>query len=184
MALNIFYFPQSFFKAGFRSFWTSPVNSQFETLDNRPSLRGEALGTAIFSKLSARIPRGDIPDALTNSLRFSSCIVQLHQRDVLIISLYGFPGATRCQNNIRMNDLLLSYVWDIVQKVGLPFIVAGDFNEKPQSLPIFDAFRQIGAIEIHQWFKNNFGYDLPATCREATRNDTAILHPLDCSVPH
>ena len=168
---------QSFFKAGFRSFWSLPVQSQFETTDNRPSLRGEALGTAIFSKIPARIPRVEIPDALSNSLRFVCCIVQFQHRDVLIISIYGFPGATRCQNNVRMNDLLLSFVWDIIQRVGLPFIVAGDFNEKPQSLPIFDAFRQIGATEIHQWFKGKHGYDLPATCREATRNDTAILHP-------
>ena len=168
---------QSFFKAHYRSFRSPPVQSQFETTDHRPSLRGEALGSAIFSKLPARVPRVDIPDALTNSLRFSCCVVQFQQRDVLIVSVYGFPGATRLQNYVKMNDLLLSYVWDVIQKTGLPFIVAGDFNERPQTLPIFDAFRQIGAIEIHQWFKNRHGYDLPATCREVTRNDTAILHP-------
>ena len=165
------------FQANYRCFWSPPVASQFETIDKRPSLRGEALGTAIFSRFHARLPRVTIPDSLTNSIRFNCCIIQLQRRDVLVVSIYGFPGATRCQNNVRMNDLLLSAVWDVIQHVGLPFIVAGDFNEKPQSLPIFEAFRRLGAIEVHQWFENKFGHQLPATCRNATRNDTAILHP-------
>ena len=129
------------------------------------------------TKLNARVPRFQIPQALTDSLRFSCCIIHIKQRDVLIIAFYCFPGATRNQNNVRMNDLLLSFVWDVIQNVGLPFIVAGDFNERPDSLPIFNAFRQIGAIEVHQWYQNKYGCQLPATCREATRNDTAIIHP-------
>ena len=169
---------KSFSDKGFKSFWSPPVSSQFDTIDGRPSFRGEALGTAIFTRLPSRLPRFHIPEALTNSLRFSCCVLHIKQRDVLFISIYGFPGATRCQNGVRMNDLLLTYVWDVIQNVNLPFIVAGDFNEPPSNLPIFEVFRHVGAFEVNQWYFNKFGFKLPATCRSATRNDTAIIHPL------
>ena len=173
---------KSFLDKSFRSFWSLPVSSQFDTIDGRPSFRGEALGTAIFSNVPARLPRFSIPEVLTQSLRFCCCILQVKQREILLVTIYGFPGATRCQNGVRMNDLLLALIWDVIQNVNLPFIVAGDFNEPPTSLPIFRAFRDIGAFEINEWYQNRYGVKLPATCRSSTRNDTAIIHPLlaDC----
>ena len=168
---------KSFSQHKFRSFWSPPVPSQFETLDGRPSFRGEAVGSAIFTCLPSRTLRVDIPVALMNSLRFSCAVIRIHQRDVLVISIYGFAGVAKFQREVKMNDLLLTYVWDIVQKAGLPFVIAGDFNEPPHLLPIFKAFKDVGAIEIHQWYYHRFQEKLPATCRNATFNDTAIVHP-------
>ena len=161
----------------FRSFWSLPVQSRQETLDHRPSLRGESLGTAIFTTLPSRRPRVTIPVPLEQSLRFCCSVIRIGQFEVLVVSVYGFPTTSRVQNGIRMNDLLLSYTWDVIQHVGLPFIVCGDFNEPPMKLPIFQAFAQVGAVEANQWYLNKFGSLLPPTCRNATRNDTAIIHP-------
>ena len=168
---------KSFSQHGVRSFWSPPVASQFETMDGRPSFRGEALGSAVFTSLPARVLRVDIPVALSNSQRFSCAVVRIHDRDILFISLYGFAGVAKFQREVKMNDLLLTYVWDIIQRAGLPFVVAGDFNEPPHLLPIFKAFKEVGAVEVHQWYFNRFHEKLPATCRNATFNDTAIIHP-------
>ena len=168
---------KSFLNACSRSFWSLCAQSQFESQDDRPSFRGEAVGSAIFSNVPCRSTRVSIPDALWNSARFSSAIVRLHQTDVLIISVYGFAGVGKNQRGVKMNDLLLTYIWDIVQKVGLPFIIAGDFNEPPKNLPIFRYFADVGAFELHSWYRNRFHQQLEPTCRGATFNDTAIFHP-------
>ena len=168
---------QSFLQKKFRCFWSPPVQSQFDTQDSRPSFRGEALGTAIFTSIPARRARVDVPIALTNSCRFCCNVIQIKQRDVLVVSLYGFPGATRVQHGKRMNNILLTCVLEVVQRTGLPFIIAGDFNEPPTSLPIFSEFSAMGAVEIHTWYFQKFGRKLPPTCRGATFNDTAVIHP-------
>ena len=181
---------KSFSKVSYRSFWSLAAQPQFESRDDRPSFRGEAVGTAIFSKLPCRNVRISIPPALWNSARFSCAIVRLHQTDVLFISVYGFAGANKVQRGVKMNDLLLTYVWDIIQQVGWPFIVAGDFNEPPNSLPVFKFFSDAGAFELHSWVQHRWGKKLEPTCRGATHNDTVIFHPwfssfiLDAVVDH
>ena len=171
---------KSFWEKRFRSFWSLPVSNRQETLDFRPSFRGESLGTAIFTCLPSRVARVDIPLALINSLRFnaSDSIVRFRNFEVLMVSVYGYPSTCRVQDGVRMNNLLLTYTWDIVQKVGLPFVICGDFNEPPESLPIFQMFKNVGAIEANRWYENKFGCRLPPTCKGVTRNDTAILHPV------
>ena len=169
---------KAFWEKKYRSFWSLPVQNRQETLDLRPSFRGESLGTAIFTCLPSRTARVDIPLALANSIRFNASSVRFHDMEVLVVSIYGFPSTCRVQDGVRMNNLLLTYTWDIVQKVGLPFLVCGDFNEPPESLPVYQMFRDIGAIEANRWFLNKFGTQLPATCKGATRNDTVVLRPV------
>ena len=42
---------------GFHAFWSATVSSKKFSSDNRPSLRGEALGSALFTHLPSRKPR-------------------------------------------------------------------------------------------------------------------------------
>lgn len=63
-------------KCNFRSFWSPPVAPKKHTLDNRPSYRGEALGTAIFSRHPSRVTRVTASTALCESQRFCSCVVR------------------------------------------------------------------------------------------------------------
>eukprot|EP00435_Cladocopium_sp_Y103_P050765 s2212_g15.t1 len=162
-------------RKGFRCFWSKPAPPKKLTSDSRPSFRGEALGTSIFTKLPSRVARINYPAFLWDSCRVCASVVRLGHLDVVIFAVYGF--ATRYQQGVRMNDMFLASIFDLVQQIDMPFIVAGDFNDPPQQLPSFSLFKQLGAVEAFSFFKSKWGYDLPATCLGSTRNDTAILHP-------
>eukprot|EP00435_Cladocopium_sp_Y103_P073917 s162_g45.t1 len=162
-------------RKGFRCFWSKPAPPKKLTSDSRPSFRGEALGTSIFTKLPSRVARINYPAFLWDSCRVCASVVRLGHLDVVIFAVYGF--ATRYQQGVRMNDMFLASIFDLVQQIDMPFIVAGDFNDPPQQLPSFSLFKQLGAVEAFSFFKAKWGYDLPATCLGSTRNDTAILHP-------
>ena len=71
--------------------------------------------------------RGDIPDALRESQRFSASIVRFAMAEVLVTSIYGF--ANRYREGKRPNDLLLMSIIPVITEVGLPLIICGDFNE-------------------------------------------------------
>ena len=159
----------------FRSFWSPPVAPKKQTVDSRPSYRGEALGTAIFSRLPSRSTRIQVPAVLEQSQRFTSCVVRLGSQEILVVAIYGF--ATRYMEGKRPNDLLLACIASFVETVGLPFLICGDFNEPPLKLASFQYFRDLGATEAFQWYENRFHQKLPPTCAGSTRNDTAIIHP-------
>lgn len=159
---------------GYRCFWSKDVPSLNATNDSRPSFRGEASGAAIITRVLARQPRLKIPDLLLNTCRFACAIFRIQSMDVLVISLYGF--AKRYQEGVRMNDILFTLVHQVIAQVDIPFIIAGDFNEPPQKLPIYQEFGKIGVVEAFEYYEQVFGGKLPATCRGATRHDTAIIH--------
>ena len=167
---------RSLLNKGFRCFWSKPVPNKKLTLDSRPSYRGEAIGTSIFTKIPSRLARISVPPFLWDSCRVCCSIIRLHDMDVLLVSVYGF--ATRYQHGVRMNDAFLASIFDLVQQVDLPFIVAGDFNDPPHLLPAFSMFADRGAVEAFTYFKASRDVDLPATCLGSTRNDTCIFHPL------
>lgn len=129
------------FKKGFRCFWSKPVPNKKCTLDDRPSYRGEAIG--ICFKVPSRRARVSIPSYLWDSCRVCCSIVRFHAHEILV-SIYGF--ATRYQHGTRMNDVFLAALFDLVQQVDIPFIIAGDFNDPPHQLPAFSLFREVGAI--------------------------------------
>ena len=159
---------------GYRCFWSKEVESLKATNDHRPSFRGEASGTAIVTRILARQPRLKIPDILYNTCRFTCAIFQVCSMDILVISLYGF--AKKIQEGRRMNDILFTLVHQVIAQVNIPFIIAGDFNEPVQKLPIYQEFKKIGVVEAFEFYEQHFGGQLPATCRGSTRHDTAIIH--------
>ena len=163
-------------KHKYNSFWSLPVAAKKQTLDNRPSYRGEAVGSAIFTRLPARKTRCEIHEGLWNTQRFSTCILRFGKFEILAIAVYGF--ANRHKEGIRPNDILLASLIPVVEQVGLPYIIGGDFNEVLTKLPSYRYFQECGAIEAFQWHRLKFGIDLPATCSGSTCNDTAIMHPM------
>ena len=72
---------------GYRCFWSCPVGNKKDTIDNRPSLRGEASGSAIICNLPSRNYRNPVLPALWNTCRVSTAVVQLRGMEVLIISV-------------------------------------------------------------------------------------------------
>ena len=160
-------------KAGFKCFWSSPAPDKFSTDDGRPSLRGDALGCAVLSKIQSRSYRGSVRPALVETCRFSCAVVQLENFEFLAISIYGFPSSTLAVK--RQNDLLVSLAYQVAAESGLPFVIAGDFNTPVHELPIFSVISESGHVEIFSWYQSR-GVTLPPTCRGATRNDTCIIH--------
>ena len=159
----------------YKSFWSVPVASKKVTLDSRPSYRGEAVDSAIFSKSPARQTRVQVNENLWSTQRFSTCVLRLGTFEVLAVSVYGF--ANRHKEGIRPNDVLIANLIPVVEEVGLPYIAAGDFNEPLAKLPAYRYFHERGAVEAFQWYRSRFGFDLPTTCAGSTRNDTAFMHP-------
>ena len=162
-------------KFKFSCFWSPPVPSKTVTDDFRPSFRGEAVGTLIACNIPARTARVDIPPALQNSLRFCCNITRIGNLEVFVVALYGFQRKT--VQGQKLNDLLLTHIFQLISQVGLPFLIGGDFNEPPMKLPIFDCYRDMGAVEAFHLYQCRFGNELPPTCNDCTRNDTLILHP-------
>ena len=91
-------------------------------------------------------------------------------------SVYGF--ANRYKEGIRPNCLLIASIVPFISEVGLPLIIAGDFNEPLVKLPSFKYFLDMGVIEAFQWYRTKNQSDRPATCCGPTRNDTAFMHPM------
>ena len=88
--------------------------------DNKPSRRGEALGTAIMTLVQSRAARISDTTLLDQSCRFVSCVCSFGTIEVLMVCAYFFPGRT-LEAQAR-NDILLSHLYDYVAKTGMPFI--------------------------------------------------------------
>ena len=168
---------KEFSSFGYRCFWSCPVANKKDTLDDRPSLRGEAGGSAVISRLPSRKLRNQILSTLWNTCRVSTAIIQLQYMEVLVISVYGFT-ANRTHESYRANDTLFAYVYDLAVQANMPFIIGGDFNTQISSLPCFRLFQQLGVVEAFHLNQCKFGFQLPPTCNGVTRNDTYLFHPL------
>ena len=136
-------------------FLSKEVESLKATNDHRPSFRGEASGTAIVTRILARQPRLKIPDILYNTCRFTCAIFQVCSMDILVISLYGF--AKKIQEGRRMNDILFTLVHQVIAQVNIPFIIAGDFNEPVQKLPIYQEFKRLVLLKLSSFINQISG---------------------------
>jgi hypothetical protein len=164
---------RDFEKKSFKCSFSNPVPDKKLTQDGRPSLRGDAIGTAVISNTPFRQYRGEIPHVLQQSCRFSCGVAQFQNLEILLVAIYGFPQATLAMK--RQNDLLLGLAYKVAVESGLPFIIGGDFNTSVPDLPVFQEMNQHGHVEIFSYFAAK-GIQLPPTCRGATRNDTCIVH--------
>ena len=162
---------------GYKPYWSPPVQKKFATTDNRPSLRGESSGTAVVTNLFSRHSRLHIPPVVDETCRIATSVVSISNLDILMVAIYGFPDNHTYQGK-KLTDLLLSHVYNIVTETKLPFIIGGDFNTPPHELPCFEAFKNIGTKEVFTLMENSFGKMLPPTCKNVTRNDTCLLHPI------
>ena len=79
---------------GFSVHWSLAVEPKVQTLDGRPSFRGEPIGTAILTNLRNRPSRIPIPRDLWASCRVNSSVIFFGDMEVLFVSVYGF--AKKC----------------------------------------------------------------------------------------
>ena len=163
----------------YRIWWGCPVDDKVKNLSavhHGLSRRGEACGTAIMCRLPSRAHRIGETDVLWHSCRFNSCVCTLGDIEVIFVCVYFFPGRTT-EAQVK-NNTLLTMVYDFLAKSGMPFIVAGDFNQRIQNLTAWLAFEHLNCVEGFQFAENNLGKTLPPTCRNATKFDSFIFHPL------
>ncbi|CAE7263872.1 unnamed protein product, partial [Symbiodinium sp. CCMP2456] len=147
----------------------------FHTGSGRAMLRSYALGVATFSKLPCRPPLQDLPAEMLSSCRIAECFVRLHGFEVKIISVYGVP---RClPSAAEKNNLLLAWAFQRATVSCVPALVAGDFNTSPTELPSWQAFADLGWIELGAFAAQCHDVHLPCTCKGATRFDTFLLPP-------
>ena len=105
----------------------------------------------------------------------NSAIVSTGVVDVLVVSTYFHTGKSaeaRLVNNQLLQDILHH-----VLSTDLPFVIAGDFNMDIQKLDAWPAFSHMGCCEMFDFHRRAFGFELPPTCKGATRFDSMIIHP-------
>ena len=161
---------------GYRSYFSRPVSSLKEDSVARPSLRGEALGTAILTKFPSRPLRFEFDPVIEESSRVVFSVIRLVGVEVLCASVYGFANSH--PNYKRNTSILMMYCYKVSCELGLPLVMGGDFNTSVQQTPAFDLMRREGYFEMHEFVFKKFGISLPHTCGGATSNDTLVFHPM------
>ena len=90
-------FNQAIKETPYTMYWGLPVEDKVKvsTLrDNKPSRRGEALRTAIMTRVLSRRSRIEGDSLLRQSCRFVPCRCYLGEIELLVIAAYFFPGRT------------------------------------------------------------------------------------------
>ena len=127
---------QSFQDTSYSIYWGHPVDDKVKVSalrDGKPSRRGEALGTAIFTRAPSRRSRIGDTTILHQSCRFTSCICFLGSCEVLLVSAYFFPGRTLDAQ--AKNDILVTHIYDYV------------LNPTLASLKALSAIQALGMLE-------------------------------------
>ena len=166
----------AFCRHKFKVHWGLPVPCHAGGNGLQPSLRGLAAGVALASRLPSRASRPALPDSTTATCRLSEAFVRLGALEVRVITIYGYPLS---QSDARQGTQdLLALAAERATQNAVPCIIAGDFNMPPLDLPAGEALAAIGYQEVFSLHLKLHGVQLPPTCKGATRNDTALLHPL------
>ena len=158
----------------FTSLWSPPVPPHAATTREDAAFRGSATGVSLHSTWPIRSSRIEIsPDI--DPLRLVTGIIELGPIHVHLITIYGYPKPHR--DAFVKTDQLLAAAARLADAVGLPAIIVGDFNHPPEKLYAGRALSQQGyqtTADLHEKIHHQ---KMPNTCREATCNDQAFLHP-------
>ena len=170
-------FNQAIRTTKYHTYWSAPVPDKITKTDPTLgyTLRGDNLGTAILTRLPSRDARHTFTPSAWETCRMNSAIVSTGVIDVLVVSTYFHTGKSaeaRIVNNQLLQDILHH-----VLSTDLPFVIAGDFNMDIQKLDAWPVFGHMGCCEMFDFHRRAFGFELPPTCKGATRFDSMILHP-------
>lgn len=164
-------------KTNYRVSWSPPVSPHRESVNPMAMdsfRRGEALGTASLHRTPHRPSRNPFPGHLSDTLWVSQEVVRLGHFEVLLVTAFFFAGRTA---HIRAkSDSLLADIYMHCALSNMPFIVAADFNHPVREFPAYRAFQAVRCQEAFHFAQQRFNKDLPPTCRNATKNDSFIIH--------
>ena len=158
---------------GFSPFWGSPVQSRQYIEYDKPTYRGDSIGTCCLTNLPSRRCPISFSLDLVESCRVNSCIVRMGALDVLVVCVYGLTGAS--PDHKRANDYLLASIHEHISSCRLPAIIGGDFNVRPETLQSWSLFKNMGYVDAFDFYRSKWGCELPPTCNNKTRNDTLLI---------
>ena len=169
------FFEKDVRKYSYRPFFSAPCSVRRDTVVARPSLRGDAYGSMILSKVPCRVFREPVDPVFWESGRMSFSILRIGNQDVFSCSIYGFAAGHTGYK--KSTEALLIYAFELGLKTKLPIVIAGDFNFPIRNCETFKTYEQEGFFEINHFVKQRWGRTLPPTCAQTTSNDTFIFHP-------
>ena len=153
--------------------WSPPVPAFRNTITGKPHEKGKASGVGLCTKLPFRPCRNPFDAHWSASTRLIHTIVKIGNWHVQVVTVYCKPTSSGAA--VNFNQELLNYVMSRVEAVPLPFIIMGDFN---MELDRFDGWPHLeakGCRNLPQLYHRLFGSTMPATCKEVTTPDNAII---------
>eukprot|EP00438_Fugacium_kawagutii_P015629 Skav213750 [mRNA] locus=scaffold258:89574:93023:+ [translate_table: standard] len=111
----------------------------------------------------------------TPGARLVSAIMHWGKQMIHCISIYGYPSTT--PNAKQNTDLLLREAAELVHVIGLPTIIAGDFNMPLEQLATHSYFAHRGFASTKDLFPKIMHHQMPMTCRNSTCNDQVLFDP-------
>ncbi len=92
-----------------------------------------------------------------------------------MVVIYGLPSSR--QNSGNLNSQLFWEAVKACRKLPLPCIIAGDFNVNPFSLECGATLSHFGLKDLPLLSQEKFGKTMPATCKDTTISDNALISP-------
>ena len=136
------------------------------------SVGGKCTGVGVLTDLPARNMQVDWPVELHNEARTHCTAVYIHGNWVKVGVFYGYAKNPRNILTRQKSDELLSLLTDrIVYGSFGPRVIMGDFNQGVFDLPQTKLWAQEGFVEIQQWAKSKWNYDVQVTCKGKTTKD-------------
>ena len=157
------------------SHWSPPAMPHRDSISDRLCERGKATGTAVFSMVPCRKARLPLSEPWNVCPRFVHTIVQIGQTHFQLCVVYGYSHSQFHQKASQQTEDLLQFVRDQILQVPLPYIICGDFNLEPTSMQSWHSFMQMGAVDLATIYQQLYHHQMPATCNQSTRPDTAIF---------
>ena len=159
-------------KVGLKAIWGEPVPSH-RVLEGRDTLKGSATGVCVFSRVSVRESRKNLPEHWRKTCRLLVTYIHLSNCCIRLIVMYGVPAGSADQ--ALKNNSLWRAIHSLLIEHDVPTIVAGDFNAPPQRAEAWNDIMMLGYSELFELHQAKYGELLPATCKGSTRHDSMIF---------
>ena len=110
-----------------RAIWGPPVQPLCDTSSGFEHTRRKAAGVGLFSRLPVRPSRLQVDSSWALSTRFVHSILRVHEISVQIVVLYCKPSSR--DDAKSFNDELMQFALSQIDRIPLPFVIMGDFNQ-------------------------------------------------------
>ena len=156
-----------------RCHWSPPVQPFRNTITGKPHEKGRASGVCLCTTLPFRPCRNKFDAKWIASTRIIHSIVKAGNLHIQVLTLYCKPTSSGAA--VIFNQELMNYVMTQIELVPLPFIIMGDFNMDLDRFDCWPALESKGCRCLPQLHQRLMGTPMPATCKDVTIPDNAII---------